>query len=288
MKKRIFLLLLSLCFVCFLNAQQKDSSLFVGTQWHETELGNGIVLKQFHFQDSSLFNSNQYISVLEIPNGSGLSFHIVADTVLRRTSDMASEKSALAAINGSFFKYNMPYNSVDYLRINRMMLAPNSYGSQGERLFHQSGAIIINGGKLSIGKADLLNPGWETQRDGDDILTSGPLLIFSDVKEELKEESFYTTRHPRTAVATKGESLVLFITVDGRAAQAAGMSLKELQSIFSWLGADCALNLDGGGSTTMYIEGKEVVNHPTDNRQFDHQGERRVANILIIKEQADL
>lgn len=284
MKRVISILFLTcICSVHCLFSQQKDSILFVEAEWHQEHLGHGIVLKQIHFRDSSLFNSNQFISLLEIPNGSELNFHIVADTILRRTSDMATEHEALAAVNGSFFRYNMPYNSVDYLRINRMKLAPNNYGEQGERLFHQIGAIIINGGRLKIGRADISDPRWESQTDGDDILTSGPLLIFDDMRQEMKEESFYTTRHPRTAIGTKGDSLVLLITVDGRAIEASGMSLEELQSIFSWLGADCALNLDGGGSTTMYIKEKGVVNHPTDNRQFDHQGERKAANALIIR-----
>jgi exopolysaccharide biosynthesis protein len=46
------------------------------------------------------------------------------------------------------------------------------------------------------------------------------------------------------------------------------------------------MNLDGGGSTTMYIKKQSdngVVNYPSDNKQFDHYGERKVANIIYIK-----
>ena len=281
--KRILLSLLLICVGWTLHSQQKDSILFVEAKWETTRFDNGIVLKQVHFTDSSLFNSNQYISILEIPNsGEALSFHVVADTILRHTSVMAAENRAIAAINGSFFRYNLPYNSVDYLRIDRTRLAQNTYDEGDKRLFHQLGAVIVNGGKLAVGKADLSNDLWESGVDADDILTSGPLLIFDGDREEMKNESFYTLRHPRSAVASKGDSLIFLVTVDGRAAQAAGMSLKELQSILSWLGADRALNLDGGGSTTMYIRDKGVVNHPTDNRQFDNQGERKVANCVII------
>ena len=284
MIKRIFLsFVLVFSVVCSSYSQHNDSLVFAGARWTESSLSDGIVLKQFHFTDSILFNSNQYISILEIRNDKDWGFHIVADTILRRTSEMAAEQSAFAAINGSFFRYNMPYNSVDYLRIGRMRLAPNSYGDNGERLFHQSGAVIINSGRLDIGKADLSDDKWESHTDGDDILTSGPLLIYDKTREKLKDESFYTLRHPRTAIGAKGDSLIFFVTIDGRAAEASGMSLKELQSVFAWLGADKALNLDGGGSTTMFLDPKGVVNHPTDNRQFDNQGERKVANIVIVK-----
>ena len=282
MKRALLLLLFLIGVGRTLYSQQKDSILFIEAKWETTRLDNGIVLRQAHFTDSSLFESNQYISILEMPNRGELSFHVVADTILRPTTIMAAENNALAAVNGSFFRYNLPYNSVDYIRINRTRLAPNTYEEGGKRLFHQLGAVVVNGGKLTVGKADISNDLWEGSVDADDILTSGPLLIFSGKREEMKNESFYTLRHPRSAVASKGDSLVFLVTVDGRAAQAAGMSLKELQSILSWLGADNALNLDGGGSTTMYIRDKGVVNHPTDNKQFDHQGERKVANCIIV------
>jgi exopolysaccharide biosynthesis protein len=51
------------------------------------------------------------------------------------------------------------------------------------------------------------------------------------------------------------------------------------------LGCKDAINLDGGGSTTMYIKGQPfdgVVNYPCDNKQFDHYGERSVSNVVMI------
>jgi len=55
-----------------------------------------------------------------------------------------------------------------------------------------------------------------------------------------------------------------------------------------WLRAWDAINLDGGGSSTLCVRKNvrkpvSVVNHPSDNKLFDNQGERRVANVLIVK-----
>ncbi|MCR5710669.1 MAG: phosphodiester glycosidase family protein, partial [Bacteroidales bacterium] len=47
------------------------------------------------------------------------------------------------------------------------------------------------------------------------------------------------------------------------------------------LGCRDAINLDGGGSTTMVVSGR-IVNHPCDNRKFDPAGERSVANAICI------
>ena len=52
-----------------------------------------------------------------------------------------------------------------------------------------------------------------------------------------------------------------------------------------WIGAENALNMDGGGSTTLYAEGENgngIVNHPSDNKKFDREGERHIVNALLF------
>lgn len=94
-------------------------------------------------------------------------------------------------------------------------------------------------------------------------------------------------RHPRTALAITDENYLLMITVDGRRTQTAGMSAKELtQFIDRYFKPRQALNIDGGGSTTMWIKGSEspngVVNYPTDNKEYNHFGQRRIRNGIIV------
>lgn len=107
------------------------------------------------------------------------------------------------------------------------------------------------------------------------------LLVDSGVPPELAtepRESFGRQRHPRTAVgvARDGRRLWL-VTVDGRQAPYSdGMTLAELASLMKRLGATDALNLDGGGSTTMVVEGR-IVNRPSDQ-----EGERHVGNALAV------
>ena len=64
------------------------------------------------------------------------------------------------------------------------------------------------------------------------------------------------------------------------------MTLDELTDLLLDNHCKDAVNLDGGGSTTMWISGKPfngVVNMPCDNKIFDHEGERAVSDILIIR-----
>jgi hypothetical protein len=114
------------------------------------------------------------------------------------------------------------------------------------------------------------------------VVGGGPLLVFAGRRvEEPEAESisrvFFLARHPRTGVGLRADGTLLFVTVDGRQPEkSAGMSLAELTDLFLELGAVYALNLDGGGSTTMVIRGR-TVNSPSDPG-----GERAGGDAILI------
>ena len=84
-------------------------------------------------------------------------------------------------------------------------------------------------------------------------------------------------RHPRTALGFSRDSSTVFIlAVDGRSESSGGMTLVELGTMMRRLGAWQAMNFDGGGSTTMVIDGVLV------NRPSDQTGERAVGNALMV------
>lgn len=90
--------------------------------------------------------------------------------------------------------------------------------------------------------------------------------------------SFAAARHPRTAVGYDLDSgRVWLVVVDGRQPpHSTGMTLPELADLFEALGAEEAINLDGGGSTTLVLDGQPV------NRPSDAAGERPVVNALAV------
>lgn len=115
----------------------------------------------------------------------------------------------------------------------------------------------------------------------DDITNGVPQLIKNgkiDItwQEEKSSKSFVETRHPRTAVAKLKDGKFLMITVDGRTEASGGIGLQDLAEYLLSLGATDAMNLDGGGSTTMFVDGK-VVNHPSDK-----EGERKVSDAILV------
>jgi hypothetical protein len=89
--------------------------------------------------------------------------------------------------------------------------------------------------------------------------------------------TFVAGRQPRTLAGVRPDGTLLLVTVDGwRPGWSAGMTLPEAARLMRSLGASDALNLDGGGSTTMTVRG-EVVNRPSDR-----VGERPVGDGLFV------
>ena len=121
---------------------------------------------------------------------------------------------------------------------------------------------------------------WEAARDivgGVGLLATAGRLV-KDWEPEKPRDGFTTERHPRTVIGTAGDGRIWLITVDGRnKALSLGMSFAELQTLITRVGLVDALNLDGGGSTTMVVKGA-VVNHPSDPT-----GPRRVSDAIIVR-----
>jgi hypothetical protein len=136
------------------------------------------------------------------------------------------------------------------------------------RRVRSTGILSLNGSANSFGAEDITN--------------GVSILVMSGVRhltweQEKASKSFAETRHPRTAVAKLKDGKFLMVTVDGRQpGVSVGMSLQELAEYLLSLGAVEAMNLDGGGSTTMYLDGK-VVNTPSDK-----EGERKVGDVIVV------
>jgi exopolysaccharide biosynthesis protein len=104
----------------------------------------------------------------------------------------------------------------------------------------------------------------------------GPRLVLRSAVA-IGAEGFRHTpvRHPRTAFAVTDRGTYLLVTLDGRQTASVGMRLDELATELIALGAVEAMNLDGGGSTTMVVR-DAVRNSPSDGR------ERPVSDAILV------
>lgn len=122
-----------------------------------------------------------------------------------------------------------------------------------------------------------------------DILPGGPFIVRGGkttppddwVAEGFSHNAHNGPRHPRTAVGVTAKGEMLLVTVDGRQSHSIGMTMWELAELMLDLGAQHALSLDGGGSTTMTVMGKV-------RNRFSDPAERPVASSLVVRYRPDL
>ena len=283
MKKQIFsILILFYSLTVSLHAQtEADSIAIVLAQW-DTMIGqDGIVHKRAVIP--SLYKGPQHINLIEIPKGKKLHYNIGVFTQMSPISKLGEKFQALAAINGSF--YNMKEgNSVCYLQVGKEVIDTTE---TREFEIRTTGAVYVHKNKVKILP-------WSPEIEADyrqkkgTILASGPLMLEDGetCSWEICDSSFIATKHPRSAIFTTKDKKTVLITADGRAkGNAIGVSIPELAHLIRILGGEDALTLDGGGSTTLWLEGAPengVLNCPSDNGKFDHQGERKIPNIIYV------
>jgi len=185
--------------------------------------------------------------------------------------EFAKKRHAIVAINGDYFDKDM----------NPIGLAVGACGAwKGTRDTKREAVVAFgDGNRAHIDpEREVMDPpepwieaavsGWPSIVVDCDARTSSELP---------GSDGFTRTAHPRTAVGlTFDRRQLVFVVADGRRANVPGLTLAELARFMAdELSVCTALNLDGGGSTTMWVDGR-IVNKPSDGF------ERPVADHLAI------
>lgn len=187
------------------------------------------------------------------------------------TSSMAKRYGAIAAVNGGGF-YNKTRNKAlanypVYVTIRNGHLISSINKSSNSTL----AICITSSGKFLVDGTS--SPQKLLELGAFQGVSFGPLLIENGQKVPVPK----TRPDPRTAIGIKKDGTFIFVVIDGRQkGWSQGAAYEELQEIFLDLGAWQAVNLDGGGSSTMVFAGK-VLNRPSD-----FTGERPIATSLLI------
>lgn len=206
--------------------------------------------------------------------------HIAANLDKKYTLTEFSEmEGMLVAINGGYHGYKKTdYGPLTKLAIDGDLLVPNNNMSVLKKYSlneeHVNAILSIDAThhRVSIGSDE-----------ADSYIYSGPLLMENGVHTELNTK-WDRAKNPRTIVCTRS-STVLFIVIDGRQEDALGMTLIETQILMDTIGCENAINMDGGGSASMFINGKGIVNIP---RSVGNDGkyitiERSISSIVGIR-----
>ncbi len=234
--------------------------------WVEVPLGDGAVWR--HRQTSGSKPQRQDVLVLDPAR---VAIAPVRHDGCETVGHVASTEGAKFGINAAF--YDSGCDPRTFLRIDGETLYRPELGA-GER------AALWN---------DYETPIFRWLDDGGDatdvahgigsypsMVTDGEALV-----EPLGTADFTVGRHPRTGFGVLDDGRVAWVVVDGRSSTASGLSLPDFADLMVEVGVVDGVNLDGGGSSTLYIEGCSVtgvVNFPSDGGGDDHGGWRSVAD----------
>ncbi|MCC6784436.1 MAG: phosphodiester glycosidase family protein [Planctomycetes bacterium] len=238
--------------------------------WRVREVGEGVTWSRCF---ARLFAAPQCLNVLRIAPARATTpraLRVAAPEPFARvpTSTLAREQDALAAVNGGFF--DTKTGAPDGLLVVDGVLRADGRGSSRAFAF-----VVGRDARPAITRVDAIEADTLAT-----ALAAGPRLLHAGRPTAGPRTT--DPRHPRTALGLCRDRSLLLLTADGRDERAAGLSLDELTAVLQALGCVEALNLDGGGSTTMWLAQDGIVNHPCDDRRFDHAGERGVANALLV------
>jgi len=194
---------------------------------------------------------------------------VVATTAAERgltLGEFARARGAVAAINGDYFD-----PALDPVGL---AMGGGEVWARADEHVRRQEVVGVGGRRVRIfPRTDpLLEPEpWMTG-----AVSGWPTLVDDCQAVEALPGSEHFTRapHPRTALGLSADQRHLyFVVADGRREGVAGPTLPELATLLVELGACIALNLDGGGSSALWLEDR-IVNQPSDGF------ERAVANHL--------
>lgn len=271
-------------------------------KWETVFLEPGLTWFKYHglVQEQ---NASQIINVLaiDLDSESGFEISIVNVNPADSLSSVAEMYGAIAGINGTY------ESDASFVKFEDSIHSSVTLGEDHLRYWKHEGALFVDNETRNF-KIEFGDTNTYTKSGFPNLISGSPMLIdnykpvgfcFVGVVKGLDLNSLeyedyrrhQGVRHPRTAVALTSDNKLLLITVDGRRKGISeGMSAKELTELIkNNFNPKSALNIDGGGSTTMWISGYSrtgVVNYPTDNKQYDHYGQRKVRSFILVKNKA--
>ena len=190
--------------------------------------------------------------------------------VTSKTSSIASVNNAILAINGDYYGVQ----ESGYVLRNGVIYRDKPKSNQEDLVIYENGTFeIINESNITLEKLK--------EKGAYQVLSFGPALLIDGVINinEATEVGKSMASNPRTAIGIIEKNHYIFIVSDGRTNENKGLSLYQLATFAKSIGVRTLYNLDGGGSSTMYFNGK-VINNPTTNGK--KIVERMVSDIVYI------
>ncbi len=237
----------------------------------KTELKKGIVW--YHKVYTNLLGGPQNVNIIDIDNSDP---HITIKPVYKasssceKASSMGKRTSAVAGINGGFFDSANNCSSLSLLKIDNKVIsyAVSTRPARSALGIRPDKTILFR----RTDSKDSFPEAFHALGGTPNLVKDGNLYVTTSEEEA----DSIAGVNPRTAICKTSNNHFMMITVDGRATGRTGMTLDNLAQYLLWLGCSDGINLDGGGSTTMWVSTNGVVNYPSDG------SERSISSGLFV------
>lgn len=230
---------------------------------------------QLTISEKTISDTNVYIVDIKVSDPSYLKTALANNTygrnITEKTSEMAKNNEAILAINGDYYGFR----STGYVIRNGVLYRDTAGDSDQQDL------VIDSEGDFSIIKESEITAKSLVDNGAQQVLSFGPSLVEDSqiTVSENSEVGQSMTSNPRTAIGQIDDNHYVIIVSEGRTSESVGLSLYQLAETFKSLGATTAYNLDGGGSSTLYFNGK-VINQTVGGSGGGK--ERSVSDIVYI------
>ena len=220
-------------------------------------------------------NTKVYIADITVSSSEYLKTALAQNTygnnVTAKTSVTAANNNAILAINGDYYGANTTGYVIRNGVVHRNTVREDA--SNGDLAIYKDGSFGLVY-ENDVSAEDLVKNGVVN------LLAFGPTLVENGkiAVSSNSEVGQSMSSNPRTAIGIIDKNHYIIVVSDGRTSESAGLSLYELAEVMKSYGVKTAYNLDGGGSSTLYFNGK-VVNKPTTNGTIS---ERAVSDIVYI------
>ena len=206
------------------------------------------------------------------PIMTGLANGVFGRNIVDTTSSIAEENNAIFAINGDYYGFRTSGYVMRRGQVFRDSISELSYTED---------LVIYKDGNMEI-IDEIYTSMEELQEKGArEVFSFGPGLVENGEVSVSKFDEVDRSQemNPRTAIGQAGPLHYFLVVSDGRTKQSPGMSLLQLAQVMQELGCETAYNLDGGGSSAIWFNGK-ILNKPTTYGKVIE--ERSISDIVYI------
>ncbi|MBQ7522751.1 MAG: phosphodiester glycosidase family protein [Clostridia bacterium] len=252
------------------STSNSNSSSLNDTAYQDYEDENiSISLKEYTVNSTKVYVADVTVSSAEYLK-TAFANNTFGKNITATTSEIATQNNAVLAINGDYYGAR----ESGYVIRNGKVYRSVSKESTDIACIYADGTMRIQN-TSQVSAEELVAQGvWQAFSFGPALVQNGTVTV-----SQSEEVGHAMASNPRTAIGVLGENHYLFVVSDGRTNESRGLSLYELAEFMQSLGVECAYNLDGGGSSTMYYQGN-IINNPTTNGKSIK--EREVSDIVYI------